>query len=105
MSKTRKVVKGYTQEELFEEQDKEPRELDPVTGFLPETDQHIIALELMEGGESRAEIVQRLEELLDSHTRRGNPKQVVNVVGNVIGKLLSRGWTIESYFRLVPPDE
>lgn len=103
---TRKVVivpRAFVQEELFEEEEEGTRELDPVTGFIPDTDQHIITLALMDGGESRAEIAERVAELLEPYTRRGKPKQVVNLVANVIGKLQSRGWTIESHFRLVPP--
>lgn len=103
---SRKVVvsKAFIQEELFEEDDNS-RELDPITGFIPDTDQDIITRELMKGGESRADIVERVALLLDKYTRRGNPKQVVNVVGNVIIKLQSRGWTIESHFKLVPPKD
>lgn len=96
----RKVVKNYTQDQLFEGSSKE---LDPITGFITDTDQDIIAKELLAGGDSRAEIVERVTGLLDEYTREGNPKQTVNLVGNVILKLLKRGWTIESSYRLVPP--
>ncbi len=81
------------------------RELDPITGFIPDTDQDIITRELMEGGESRADIVERVTELLEPYTRNGKPKQVVNLVGNVIMKLKDRGWHIESHFKMIPPKD
>lgn len=79
------------------------REINEDTGFVVGTDQDTIALELLEGGESRAEIAERLEGMLDPVTRNGTEKQVPNMIGGVLGKMLERGFTVESSFVVIPP--
>jgi len=81
------------------------RDFDEVTGFVIGTDQHLIAQELMEGGETRAKIIERIrdEEIVEPETRSGNEKAIPNVVANVVTKMLDRGFTVEASWRLVPP--
>ena len=79
------------------------RELNEDTGFVVGTDQDAIALALLEGGESRAAIVERLESELDAETRNGTPKQITNMVSGVLNKMLDRGFIVESNFQLLPP--
>lgn len=79
------------------------RELNEDTGFVVGTDQDAIANALLEGGESRAAIVERLESELDSETRNGTPKQITNMVSGVLNKMLDRGFIVESNFQLLPP--
>jgi len=73
------------------------------TGFAEGSDQDLIATELLAGGESRQEIAERLEGILDPVTRNGTEKQIVNMVSGVLGKLQARGYTVESSFLVVPP--
>ena len=79
------------------------RELNPDTGFVVGTESQRIAEALIEGGESRAEIVARLEKELPKETRDGTPKQVTNMVSGVLNKMLARGYTIEQSFALAEP--
>lgn len=79
------------------------RELNEATGFVVGTDQDAIATALLEGGESRADIVERLENELDTETRNGTPKQITNMVSGVLNKLLARGYTVESSFQVLEP--
>jgi hypothetical protein len=79
------------------------REINEDTGFVVGTDQDTIALALLEGGESRGDIVAELESTLDSETRNGTPKMVVNMVSGVLNKMLANGFTVESSFVVVPP--
>lgn len=79
------------------------RELNDETGFVVGTDQDAIATALLEGGESRASIIERLESELDTETRNGTPKQITNMVSGVLNKMLDRGYLIESSFQLLPP--
>lgn len=79
------------------------REMNEETGFVVGTDQDAIALALLEGGESRAAIVERLENELDTETRNGTEKQITNMVSGVLNKMLAAGFTVESSFQVVPP--
>lgn len=79
------------------------RELNDATGFVVGTDQDTIALALIEGGESRADVVEGLRNTLDLETRNGTEKQITNMVSGVLNKMLERGFTVESSFAVVPP--
>jgi hypothetical protein len=79
------------------------REMNPDTGFVVGTDQDAIALALLEGGDSRAAIVESLENELDTETRNGTEKQITNMVSGVLNKMLANGFTVESSFVVVPP--
>lgn len=79
------------------------REMNDEVGFAVGTDQEAIALALMEGGESRADIVERLEGELDLETRNGTDKQITNMVSGVLNKMLDRGFLLESSFQVLPP--
>jgi hypothetical protein len=79
------------------------REFSEVTGFIEGTDQDTIALALLEGGESRADITESLKKTLPKKTRTGTEKPVQNMVSGVLNKLLDRGYTVEQSFKVVPP--
>jgi hypothetical protein len=79
------------------------REINESTGFVVGTDQDAIALALLDGGESRAAIVEGLEDTLDTETRNGTPKQITNMVSGVLNKMIAAGYTVESSFVVVPP--
>jgi hypothetical protein len=79
------------------------REMNPDTGFVVGTDQDAIATALMEGGESRAAIVQDLEKRLDLTTRNGTDKQITNMISGTLNKMKARGYIIESSFIVLPP--
>lgn len=79
------------------------REINEETGFVVGTDQDTIALALLEGGESRADVVESLYNTLETETRNGTEKQITNMVSGVLNKMLKAGYTVESSFRVVPP--
>jgi hypothetical protein len=79
------------------------REINPDTGFVVGTDSDLIAQALLEGGESRKEIVERMENTLELETRTGTEKSIGNMVSGVLNKMLAAGFTIESSFVVVPP--
>lgn len=79
------------------------REMDEVTGFAVGTDSQFIAEVLLEGAESRQAVIDYLRDELDGETRNGTEKPVANLVSGVVNKMLERGFTIESSYRLVPP--
>lgn len=79
------------------------REINEETGFVVGTDQDTIALALLEGGESRADIAASLEKKIDTETRNGTEKQITNMISGVLNKMLARGFTVESSFVVVPP--
>jgi hypothetical protein len=79
------------------------REVNPDTGFVVDTDQDAIALALLEGGESRGEIIDSLYSVLGTETRNGTEKQIPNMVSGVLNKMLANGFTVESSFRVVAP--
>lgn len=79
------------------------RPVNPDTGFVEGTDQDIIALALLEGGESRHDVAERVASQIETETRNGTEKQVVNMVSGVLNKMLARGFTVESTFVVLPP--
>ncbi|MFE9742917.1 hypothetical protein [Streptomyces sp. NPDC006477] len=79
------------------------REVDETTGFAIGTDSHLIAMELLKGGDSRAEIIERCAKKLPPTSNRGTPKPVANMVASVLGKMRDAGFTISSSFVLEPP--
>lgn len=79
------------------------RIVDETTGFAIGTDSHVIATELLKGGESRAEIIERCAKKLPPTSNRGTPKPVANMVASVLGKMRDAGFTVTSSFGLEPP--
>jgi hypothetical protein len=79
------------------------REMDEVTGFATDTDSQFIAEALMEGGETRQDIIDWLKDNMEGETRNGTEKPIANLVAGVYNKLLDRGFTVEATYRLVPP--
>lgn len=79
------------------------RVVDDTTGFAIGTDSHLIAMELLQGGADRAEIIERCAKKLPPTSNRGTPKPVANMVASVLGKMKDQGFTIESSWVLTPP--
>lgn len=79
------------------------RDFNPKTGFVKGSQQDIIATELLKGGESRREVVERLHGLLDTETRNGTKKPVGNLVAGVWSVLRSRGFVEKSSYKVVAP--
>lgn len=101
-NKTKQVNKPSTKKNT-KKREAPKREMNDATGFAVGSDQDIIATELLEGGESRAEIAERLSGMIDTETRNGTEKQIVNMVSGVLSKLLARGYTVEQSFIVLPP--
>lgn len=79
------------------------RTINDDTGFVVGTDQDTIALALLEGGESRGDVVESLRNTLDTETRNGTEKQITNMVSGVLNKMVANGFVVESSFVLTPP--
>lgn len=79
------------------------RDVDETTGFVKGTDSHLIAMELLKGGESRSDIVSRCAKKLPPLSNRGTPKPVANLVASVISKMRDAGFIEQSSFALLPP--
>ena len=80
-----------------------PRKVNAKTGFTVGSDQDIIATELLRGGESRVEIIERLKDLLPQQTRNGTVKPVSNLVSSTVRILRQRGYTETSTFKMKAP--
>jgi hypothetical protein len=76
---------------------------DPITGFTPGSDSHVIATELMKGGDNRTDVIQRLRGILSAQARSGNPKNVANQVAATWRKMQEMGFTTEESYRAIPP--
>lgn len=78
-----------------------------VHGFYDGTDSAIIADALVEGGESRAEVVANATETIAKTsglaTRNGTDKAVASMTSGILNALLAKGYVIEQSYRLVPP--
>lgn len=72
-------------------------------GFVIGTASSTIAALLVAGGESRNDINARVAEAIGTVSRTGEQKNVPAIVSGMIHKLLERGYTVESSYRLVPP--
>lgn len=73
-------------------------------GFKMTSDAHIVIEFLMAGGASKHEIARKLEERFDGIlTRTGFPKPITTIMNQVENTMLSRGYRVESHWRLVPP--
>jgi hypothetical protein len=66
------------------------------------TEQFLAVIELLKGGETRAEINERVKDLLPATTQTGTPKQVTNLVSGVHNRMLARGFKVQGTFKLVP---
>lgn len=86
----KKKIGGYTYTALAE-----------ILGFGVGTEQFLAALELMKGGETRAEVNDRVKGLLPATTQTGTPKQVTNLVSGVHNRMLARGFKIQGSYKLV----
>lgn len=79
------------------------REVDPITGFTIGTDQQVIADALLEGADTRQDIIESLRSTLKSTTRNGTEKPIANLVSSVFNRLALAGFTLESHWKLLPP--
>lgn len=76
-----------------------------VFGFARNTDISVVVEELVRGGETRAEIIDRIRERIPSTTRTGGTKNVPSMVSLWIKRLLEKGYTVEASYKLVPPED
>lgn len=79
------------------------RDLNPKTGFVKGSQQDIIATELIKGGATRVEVIERLRGLLPTETRNGSPKPVSNLVSGVWREMKARGFEEKSSYKVVAP--
>lgn len=80
-----------------------PRKFNPKTGFVVGSQQDIIATELLKGGASRVEVVNRLKPILGDTTKNGTKKPVGNLVAGVWSVLKTKGYTEVSTYKVRPP--
>lgn len=78
-------------------------QLSELTGIQINTEQFIVALEILRGGRDRQEINDRCRQILPATTPHGTPKPVPNLVSGVIKKLEAKGFTIKGDWKMVKP--
>lgn len=71
-------------------------------GMRKGTDLSIAAAEIVQGGKSRVDIIERLTKKLDNETRTGKPKAVASVLAQAVKRLEAAGYVEESSWRMVP---
>lgn len=75
-------------------------------GLRVGTDLSIAAAEIVKGGKSRVDVIERLTNMLDGTTRTGRPKAVASVLAQAAKRLENQGYEEESSWRMVPgPDK
>lgn len=74
-----------------------------ILGVGISTEQFLVAIELMKGGNTRNEINERVKELLPTHTQNGTPKQVTNLVSGVHNRMLEAGFVLKGTYQLLKP--
>lgn len=67
------------------------------------TEQFLVAIELMKGGNTRNEINDRVKALLPGTTINGTPKQVTNLVSGVHAKMEAKGFVLKGTYQLMKP--
>lgn len=77
--------------------------IDPVTGMTEGSQSLTVAQALIEGGTSKHEIAEGLKKVLPKKSEYGNENPIDQKVYAVEKRLLEKGFTIESSYRLVPP--
>lgn len=79
------------------------QELSDLIGYGLGSEQFIVAVEIMKGGESRLDVSHRVAAILPNETRNGTPKQVSNLVSSVIKRMEDRGFTIKGSWSMARP--
>lgn len=74
-----------------------------LTGFKMESDQFVVAVEIMKGGVTRQEINHRVKDILPPTTRTGTPKAVSNLVSAVVNKMADQGFQVEGSWKMISP--
>ena len=75
-------------------------------GFVDGSDSALMVELMLEGGFDRREVNDKIaEQLEDTTTRAGNQKNIPSLISGLLARLEERGYTVESHWRLVPPDE
>lgn len=72
------------------------------TGFTEGTISDKIALALLKGGKSRADIVNSLDDL-PNETKKGTPLQRTNVAATVERQMRAMGFTVSQSYKMIPP--
>jgi hypothetical protein len=74
-------------------------------GYRVDSDVAIVLEEMMTGGEDKHAIAERLAKRFEGQTTKsGRPKPVSTVMNQVQSQMVQRGFTVESTWRLVPPE-
>ena len=79
------------------------KELSDLIGYGLGSEQFIVAVEVMKGGESRLEVSKRVSEMLPARTRNGSPKPVSNMVSAVVKRMEDAGFTVKGTWSMVRP--
>lgn len=73
-------------------------------GFLKGSDSSFIVAEMLKGGETRADVVERVRETLPNMTTaNGKPKNIPSLMATLLQKLLRDGYAIKATWKVVPP--
>lgn len=74
-------------------------------GFRIGSDSAVIVDIMLKGALDRQDVNDKVAEAIELKTRNGNRKNIPSLVSGLLGRLEERGYYIESYWRLVPPEE
>lgn len=74
-------------------------------GFRIGSDSQIIVDIMLKGALDRQDVNDKVAEAIELKTRNGNKKNIPSLVSGLLGRLEERGYYIESYWRLVGPEE
>ncbi len=83
--------------------ERNPREFDE-HGFVIGSDSSRIVAMLLEGGDGRGELTERISSEIDLTTRNGQTKNVSSLISGLLARLGEKGYTVEQSWRLVAPD-
>lgn len=76
-------------------------------GFVPGTDTDLILKAMMQGGASRVAVNEMAEKMIENKngllTRSNKTKNVPSLVSALLARLIERGFTVESHWKIVPP--
>lgn len=76
-----------------------------VHGFREGSDSAIIVAILVQGGLDRQEINEKIAASINPVTRSGRAKNIPSLVSGLLSRLESRGYLIDSHWRVVAPSK
>ncbi len=67
------------------------KDINAKTGFSRGTNSDIIAIELLKGGKSRADVAKRVADIIPNKTKNGTAKPFTHIVANTLYRMIESG--------------